>query len=163
MKKAILVLSLICSISLLNAQQTRIDSIKTALAQAKDDRTAFGCYVDLFYYYVYVYPDSAVQGAQNLLLLARKLNSDSALIAAFATYSELYHITGNFPLAIQYGYKTLKTAEKAKDFLSLVGPTITCRSFLQIKVIIKERCKWVSVESPYTMLTMVVMPLPNPI
>src|ERR1043166_3274628 len=120
MKKIGLFVLLFCFYLPLKAQQPNIDSLKNILAHEQNKSIKLQCIDELFYYYVYVYPDTAFKYAQQFLLTALDTKSDSAVAAAYSAWGEFYDIIGDFPQALQNWYKSLQVAEKTKSFL-LIG------------------------------------------
>ncbi len=122
MRKTVLCILLICVTATLNAQPPgpSRDSLKKALAEATDDYVRFWLAHQLGQSYVYRYPDSAVTYAQQIILLAGRLKSDSLLFHALGQYKVLLQVIGNYPQALQYGFEALKAAERTKNFM-LIG------------------------------------------
>ena len=116
MRKAIITIMLLNNL-IVQGQQAYRDSLKNALASAKDDSTKLVCINNLFYQYVYSYPDSAITYAQQEILLAEKNQSELNLAKAYIDYAAFFDIVGDIPQALHYTQEALKIAEKQKDWL----------------------------------------------
>ncbi len=121
MKKLVL---LLCIVQISTAVFTQslwtypLDSMKRALANAKNDEARLLSLLNLFYRYAWSSPDSASPYAQQYMMLAQNIGSNELLVKAYGNYAILADLTGNFPQALDYGLKSLSFAEKTKDFLA---------------------------------------------
>jgi signal transduction histidine kinase len=119
MKKLLFILFVYLS-GTLHAQNPLIDSLRKELKKNGSEQTRFAYNFELFVHYVYTSPDSAVTYAEQNMLIARRLKSDSSLFYALNQYQVLSQLTGNFPQALHYGFEALKVAERTKNFI-LIG------------------------------------------
>jgi hypothetical protein len=115
------------------AQTTQqYDSLKNLIRSAKDDSTRFWKTVEIIWGYLYSTPDSANLYAQQNMLLGQKMKSDEALRIAYAQYTVLEQINGNYTGALQYGLLSLRIAERMKNFI------VICRSYFDLADIYRE-------------------------
>ncbi len=123
MKKGTVVILFLALIANSYSQDSRIDNSRMILHAAKDDRQKFTATKDLFYAYVYSFPDSdsALAYLKQSMLLARKLRSDTALAEVYLQYSANALVMGNYPAALQYSFEALKFAERTGYFLIIAG------------------------------------------
>jgi two-component system, NtrC family, sensor kinase len=101
------------------AQSEWLEKGKHAQQELKtvaDVKTRYDLTAIVFDSYIWSYPDSAAPYAQQSLLLARKLKSDSALAHAFIQKATLASLTGNYPQALQFAFEGLKTAQRTNEF-----------------------------------------------
>ena len=119
MQKAFITILLFLYLPFAYPQTRQYDSLKNLISLAKDDSTKFYETADFLWKYLYSYPDSATRYIQENILLAKKMNSDSALYLAYVQYSELEFRNGNFSSALQYTLQSLKPAERRNDFIAI--------------------------------------------
>jgi len=119
MQKAFITILLFLYLPFVYPQTRQYDSLKNLISSAKDDSTKFYETADFLWKYLYSYPDSATRYIQENILLAKKMNSDSALYLAYVQYSELEFRNGNFSSALQYTLQSLKPAERRNDFIAI--------------------------------------------
>jgi signal transduction histidine kinase/tetratricopeptide (TPR) repeat protein len=101
-------------------QSKEIDSLKQALQQTKQDTNRVNVLHWLSYQYTWSYADTAVLYAQQGLTLAKQLH-----FARGTAYNQLqlcraYTTLGNYPLALDYGFKALVYFEKEKDMIGYI-------------------------------------------
>jgi len=118
MKNFFVLLLMMFSTSLVFAQ-SNADSLKKVLSTSKDDLTKLACLNELFYVYVWSYPDSSISYVQQELLLAKKINSDIAQTTASLHYGVFYFIVGDYPQALRSFQEALKWAESTGSFLTI--------------------------------------------
>src|SRR4030095_78860 len=99
--------------------QFNADSLKQVLSSSKDDLTKLACLNELFYAYVWSYPDSSLNYVQQEFLLAKKIKSDIAQTTASLHYGVFYFIVGDYPQALRSFQEALKSAENTGSFLSI--------------------------------------------
>jgi two-component system NtrC family sensor kinase len=99
----------------------RPDSLKKVLESTVDDEIRLQIVRTLFIRYVWSHPDSAIPYANQFMLLAKQKESNDLLASATANYVFLATLTGNFPQALEYGFKALSIAERTKNFLTIAG------------------------------------------
>jgi signal transduction histidine kinase len=107
------------------AEKLREDATKK-LDTAKETSTRFNLVSGIFNSYLLSYPDSAGPYAQDAMLLAQNMHSDTAIAMAYVQFARLGSITGEYPQALQYCLKGLETAERAKDIRWI------CRAYNQL-------------------------------
>lgn len=101
-------------------QIDRIDSLKTALHEHKEDTNKVKLLYNLSFSYVAgSYADTALVYAQQAADLAGKLNYEPGLFWSEITLGESLAILGNYPLALEYNFKAHALAEKLNDPLKL--------------------------------------------
>ena len=133
MRKAFITILLLLHLQCVYTQTTQqYDSLKNLISSAKDDSTKFWKTAELLWGYLYSIPDSASLYAQQNILLAQKMKSDDALHMAYAQYSILEQINGNYTGALQYGLQGLRVAERTNNFISI------CEAYFGLSDIYRE-------------------------
>jgi len=113
MKKAIILYSLLFySVNIIYAQNKTIDSLKQALSVAKEDINKVVLLIYLSHNYNWSYADTSLMYAEQALDLAQKLNNKPVISFAEGQMSSTLLTLGNYPLALDYGFKALEWAEK---------------------------------------------------
>ncbi|MEO6814023.1 MAG: ATP-binding protein [Ginsengibacter sp.] len=115
MKKLIILIFLVNSISFLSAQQNYEDSVLTQLSKAKDDSTRVNLLNSLSAYYFLSNPDTAFVIAQQGLRLAQSIGykkgeMTSDLDLAFSSWA-----MADYPTAIKLGSRALDHFNATKD------------------------------------------------
>ncbi len=122
MKKELLQIAfclLIYSTGFAQNQQT-IDSLKHELTIAKKDANKVNLLNELSEQYVWSsYPDTAVLYSQQALNLAEGINYDQGIISAQGNMGLALTTLGNYPLALDFGFKALARAQKNHDIISI--------------------------------------------
>ncbi len=95
-------------------QTKRIDSLKQELNKAKEDTIKVKILVRLGGSYTYSYADTALVYAQQALQLAQRLNYEPGIANAQITMCSALTNIGNYPLALNYGFKALEFYKKSK-------------------------------------------------
>jgi len=113
----IITIVLFYTMHVVSGQQAYRDSLKNLLASATNDTTKKICLINLFYEYLYRYPDSALPYVQQEILLAEKNRSDFDLAKAYFDYGSFFEIIGDFPQALRYIQEASKLTEKYKNWL----------------------------------------------
>lgn len=131
MKKNILISSLLLLTGTLNAQLPNYDSLKKLFATVPDKETKFNLANSLVGVYLYRLPDTALIYIQEEILLAKEMNSDSALSIAVIHRGILAEMTGDFPQAIQYGFDALKIAERSGNVYPIATAYYYLSSFYE--------------------------------
>jgi signal transduction histidine kinase len=98
-----------------NAQKKTIDSLKNAIATAKDDTSRIMLVSRLSRFYVYSKPDSALLLAQQNLEVAKKAQFLKGEAYSLSDISAAFTVTGNYTKAISSSLSALKIAEKIND------------------------------------------------
>src|SRR5436190_6155932 len=101
--------------------QFNADSLKQALSSSKDDSTKLACLTELFYGYVWSYPDSSISYVQQELLLAQKIKSNISQATAYVHYGTFYFVIGDYPQALRSFQNALKSAENTGSFLTIAS------------------------------------------
>jgi len=113
MKKVIILYSLLFySVNIIYAQNRTIDSLKQALSVAKEDINKVVLLIYLSHNYNWSYADTSLMYAEQALELAQKLNHKPVISFAQGQMSSTLLTLGNYPLALDYGFKALEWAEK---------------------------------------------------
>jgi len=113
MKKQFLISSvLLFSFIKANAQFVRTDSLKQQLVLAKEDTSKVILLLQLASKYTWSYADTSVLYTQQALNLAQKSNYERGIEMAQAQMSMALITLGNYPLALDYGYKALAWKDK---------------------------------------------------
>jgi two-component system NtrC family sensor kinase len=116
-RKLFITIILLHSLHVVNGQQAKRDSLKNLLASANNDTSKLVCLNNLFYEYLYSYPDSAIVYVQQEISVAKKMQSDIALSGTYLSYADFFAIVGDFPQALHYVQESMKLAEKSKSWL----------------------------------------------
>ncbi len=124
MKKFIFIFLFLCCTFFLYAQNSdgtskRIADLKQELASAKDDTTKLPLLSQLFFQYLFSYPDSSLPYVQQEIILAEQIKSDIKLAYAYGDYAAFFKMIGDYPKALQLYHEALKLAEKSKDLLAI--------------------------------------------
>ncbi|HEY1870223.1 MAG TPA: ATP-binding protein [Chitinophagaceae bacterium] len=117
MKKPILILILSLIITGLSAQDENPDSLKDLLANSKNDTERISRLDDLFWNYLWSFPDSSLTYLQQEVSLASQLESDTLSSLAFLAQGWYYLITGSYLQALHADQEELRLAEKSGNFL----------------------------------------------
>ena len=133
MRRAFTIILFLLYLQCAYSQTTRqYDSIKYLISSAKDDSTRFWKTVEIIWGYLSSAPDSASVYAQQNILLGQKMKSDEALHMAYSQYTSLEQINGNYTGALQYGFQSLRMAERMKNFIGV------CESHFDLADIYRE-------------------------
>ena len=119
MRKVIIFMFLLFCFQFVQAQKTKYDSLKNVLASSKDDSSRFYNLRQLYYNYIFSFPDSALTFWQQEFNLASRNNDVKALTIAYNDYGWFYLIIGDYPQALNYFQLALKLAEQNDDQLSV--------------------------------------------
>src|SRR3954468_3579100 len=112
---------LLMTFSVVVFAQFNADTLKQALSSSKDDSTKFARLKELFYAYVWSYPDSSISYVQQEVLLAKKMNSDIAQSTAYIHYGVFYFVIGDYPQALHSFQAALQWAENTGSFLTIAS------------------------------------------
>ncbi len=114
MRKCLLFFLLIVFVTAVKGQNKLIDSLKQELFNAKEDTTKVLILVRLGGSYAFSYADTALMYALQALQLAQRLNYESGTAGAQLTMCRALTNLGNYPLALNYGFKALAFYKKSK-------------------------------------------------
>ena len=106
----------ILSINVAKAQQSNqfyIDSLKHQLTIAREDSNKVDILAALGNYYGQSSADTGVAYAQQALDLATKINYQFGILQSEGVLSIALTISGNYPLGLDYAFKTLSLAKKS--------------------------------------------------
>jgi len=106
-----------------------IDSLKQELSFAKADTNKVKLLTYLSYQYTWSYPDSCIRYTQEALALAKQLNYDNGIALSYHSMCRALTTSGNFPLALEYGFKALTLYERLnakQDMIGLYGDIGIC-------------------------------------
>jgi two-component system NtrC family sensor kinase len=123
MKKAFFAVLLVL-LSILNTNAQNIDSLKKVLKVAKEDSNQVSTLYNIYIYYKYSYPDSALPYIQESYQLSNKLKFDAGIRYALIQLSDMAQSLNNYKQALNYDSMALPLFEKLKDTLGL-GFTLT--------------------------------------
>jgi two-component system, NtrC family, sensor kinase len=121
MKKTLLFFAFVFLSITNRAQGNRHDSLIKGLIAINNDRIRMEYNDAMMLTYAWTNPDSAIPYAQQNLILARKIKSDSALSLSLGIYGYILQLKGNFPQALYYCFEALKVAEQTKDFILIAS------------------------------------------
>ncbi|HKB43701.1 MAG TPA: ATP-binding protein [Chitinophagaceae bacterium] len=105
------ILFLLCSYAAYT-QVPGLDSVKKVLQTEKEDTNKVNTLLQLAGYYGGSHADTGVTYAQQALDLAEKLNFEIGILSAEGALSWSLSNSGNYPLALDYAFKTLSLAKK---------------------------------------------------
>ncbi|MFI5161164.1 MAG: ATP-binding protein [Sphingobacteriales bacterium] len=115
MRKIAAILLLITLYLTASAQQKTIDSLKKAIAAAKDDTSRVMLMTRLSMLYMYSKPDSALVIAQQGLQMAKTTQFQEGEAYCLADISGVFTLTGNYSKALNSSLEALKIAEQTND------------------------------------------------
>jgi signal transduction histidine kinase len=118
MKTLLIFVLLYLSYQSLDAQAPNIDSLKQVLTNAKDDSRRFDILEQLFFDYLWSYPDSSVNYVSQANLIAERNHSDQERTRVCLQLSWFYLITGDYPRSLQFSQDYLGLAERTGDLLA---------------------------------------------
>jgi signal transduction histidine kinase len=95
-----------------NTQNNAIDSIKRVLQTQKADTNKVHTLVLLSYLYAASHPDTGVIHSQQALDLAKRLDFEEGILEAEGSLSNMLLFTGNYPLALDHGFKAVSLAKR---------------------------------------------------
>lgn len=112
---------MLSSATLVYGQQLdNIDSLKKKLQHQKNDTNKVKLLYNLGFSYVAgSYADTALFYAQHAMDLAENLDDENGIFWSGVALCESLAILGNYPLALEYSFKTLALAQKSRDTLKL--------------------------------------------
>ena len=113
---ALIVLSIVASVTTL-AQPATIDSLKNRLVTAKEDTTKVILLYALSSKYTWSYADTSILYAQQAMDLAQQLNYKNGIEYGYHQISGALTTLGNYPLALEYAFKSLSFAEQRATFM----------------------------------------------
>jgi signal transduction histidine kinase len=93
-------------------QNQWLDSINRVLQTAKEDTNKVYTLISLAQYYVDSHADTGVIYSQQALDLAEKVNFKEGTLLAEGLLSISLNFSGNYPLGLDYAFKTLSLAKK---------------------------------------------------
>ncbi|HAS40893.1 MAG TPA: serine/threonine protein kinase [Microscillaceae bacterium] len=116
-----LIFFLFCSglISVTNAQNTKIDSLKALLLKSSPDTHKVNLYYSLCRAYFRVSSDSAIQAGQQSLTLAQKLRFSKGIANAYNGIGISYYFQGKYPESINFYKKAMTIHQSDKNELGL--------------------------------------------
>jgi two-component system NtrC family sensor kinase len=106
------------------AQDRRLDSLKSVLTLAKEDTVKMTLLLRISGASILNSADSAVIYAQKALALAEKLNDERRIAVAQNLLCGALTTKGNYPLALEYGFKARSGFEKLRDTLRMASPLL---------------------------------------
>jgi len=115
MKNPVIVFMTFFLTTIAEAQQSNqpyIDSLKQQLTIAKEDTIKVQILAELIELYSVYHPDTAITYGQQALQLSEKLNFEEGILFSTGTLSISLQYAGNYPLALDYAFKTLSLAKK---------------------------------------------------
>jgi two-component system sensor histidine kinase UhpB len=95
-----------------NSQNKYLDSSKRQLQEQKEDTNKVKLLTGISFYYLGYYPDTSVIYAQQAIDLAEKLEYDYGILDADRILISSLVTLGNYPLAVDFGFKELTLAKK---------------------------------------------------
>jgi two-component system NtrC family sensor kinase len=117
LKKSNVIFIVILSTTFAEAQQPNIVSLKHELTIAKEDTNKVKLLYNLSGLYSASHPDSAIAYGQKALDLAEKLNFAQGIYESEMDLGFVLYFSGNYPLALDHGFKALSLAKKISPLL----------------------------------------------
>ena len=117
-------------------QNNYIDSLKKVLIAQKEDTNKVNTLGSLSFAYAFTEPGASIAYAQQALNLAEKLNFEPGVFWAEINLSNSLTVSGNYLLALDYGFKALSFAKKINSPSNICiayGPVIGCYYYLGAK------------------------------
>lgn len=102
------------------AQNGNTDSLKQLLLTQKQDTNKVNLLSEISFVSLGSQPDTSVWYAQQALHLAEKLQYEPGVLNAALSLADAYTTTGNYPMAINFGFKALALAKKANLPLNII-------------------------------------------
>jgi len=100
-------------------QTNYIDSLKSVLFTQKEDSNKVKLLTSLSYSYLQYSADTAANYAQKALSLAEKINFERGIYEVELSLTASLMISGNYPLALDHGFKFLTLAQKNNDTMNV--------------------------------------------
>ncbi len=100
-------------------QTNQIDSLKSVLFTQKEDSNKVRLLTSLSYSYLQSSADTAADYAQRALSLAEKINFERGIYEVELSLTASLMISGNYPLALDHGFKFLTLAKKNNDTINV--------------------------------------------
>jgi two-component system NtrC family sensor kinase len=122
--QVLIILSTVVRIATL-AQPAGIDSLKKELVIAREDTTKVLLLYDLSNRYTWSYADTSILYAQQGMDLAQKLNFKRGIEFGYGQISSALTTLGNYPLALEYAFKSLSLAEQRANNMAIAFSNIT--------------------------------------
>lgn len=101
----------ICA-SVVNAQNTWVDSLKKVLPLQKEDTGKVGTLIRLCEFYMFSHPDTASTYGQAAFELSDKLNFDDGRLGAIINLNIALFSLGNYTLEMEYAIKLIPLAKR---------------------------------------------------
>jgi tetratricopeptide (TPR) repeat protein len=118
MKKTITILFLfLWLLFLFSTIQYNIDSLKSVLTIAKEDSNKVKTLNRLSIALAWSIPDTGIIYAEESILLSKKIKYEPGESAAYTVMGNCLTTLGNYPLALDYFYKSLEYEEKTNSRL----------------------------------------------
>ena len=106
------------------AQPATIDSLKHELVIVKEDTTKVWLLYELSSRYTWSYADTSILYAQQGMDLAQKLNFKRGIEFGYGQISSALTTLGNYPLALEYAFKSLSLAEQRANNVAIAFSNI---------------------------------------
>ncbi len=110
-----------------------VNSKKSILLTQKEDTTKVKLLTDISSAYSFSYPDSSRTYAQQAIDLAEKINFERGLLNANRSLVRSLILSGNFPMALDFGFKAHTLAKKIgtpRDIIFATGNLAACYFYL---------------------------------
>ena len=101
-------------------QNSGIDSLKKLLQIQRQDTNKVNLLSEISFVSLGHLPDSSIVYAQQALHLAEKLQYEPGVLNAALSLADAYTTTGNYPMAIDFGFKALALAKKTNLQLNTI-------------------------------------------
>lgn len=121
MNKALIFFILIAVTGNVHAQQTEIDSLLKALPHAAQGKPRIDLLNKIAYSYTLLSVEEAEKFVKQSLLESRASRYNDGLAKAYRLLGSIYYIRGEYNLATEYDYNSLKLYEKLGDLWGCAG------------------------------------------
>ena len=121
MKKALLFIVLIITVTLVKAQHKTIDSLRIKLSKTTVDTSRLRLLSDLSNEYLVTNPDSCLIVSQQVYQLAGKYNLPSQQAIALNNIADVYCNMGDYVTGIRICLKAVRIYENQKNVMGLAG------------------------------------------
>src|SRR5688572_661999 len=115
MKKIVMLLLLLYTVSSIRGQNTETDSLKKLLVTLSESPQRVLVLEGLSYAYVSAYPDTALQYALEGLQLAQKINDRRGEAYCINALGNVYFGVGDYPKSLEMYLQSLKMKERLKN------------------------------------------------
>ena len=115
-KACLFIIFVVCSLFVTaQSDSLKIDSLKKVLLTEREDTNKVWTLIKLVEYYEAAHADTGILYGQQALNLAQNLNFESGILYAEGHLAVSLIFSGNYPLGLDYAFKTLSLAKKTNS------------------------------------------------